>query len=324
MNYTDKDLKDASIIALRDCMGLQKSETLLIVTDELKREIGLALHNAGKELCKESMLIEIKSREIDGQEPPVPVAALMKLVDVVVCPTEMSLTHTNARREAAAQGVRFGTMPGINIDTMVRCLNADYEKIIALTDFIAAKLVGVSTIKVITEKGTNVVMPVKDRKILPSKGVMRNKGESGNLPSGEVYLAPWEDQTNGKLVIDGSMAGIGMIETPITIEIVNGYAETITGGKQAEQLTAMLDKIGRDARAVAEFGIGTNYKAILTGEILEDEKVFGTIHIAFGNNISMGGRIAVSSHLDGLVKEPDVYFDDELVMKKGKMIGFEI
>ena len=324
MNYTDNDLRDASIIALRDCMGLQKTETLLIVTDELKRDIGLALHNAGKELCKESMLIEIKSREIDGQEPPAPVAALMKLVDVVVCPTEMSLTHTNARREAAALGVRFGTMPGINIDTMVRCLNADYEKIIALTDFIAAKLVGVSTIKVITEKGTNVVMPVKDRKSLPSKGVMRNKGESGNLPSGEVYLAPWEDQTNGKLVIDGSMAGIGMIETPITIEIVNGYAESITGGKQAEQLTAMLDKVGRDARAVAEFGIGTNYKAILTGEILEDEKVFGTIHIAFGNNISMGGRIAVSSHLDGLVKEPDVYFDDELVMKKGKMIGFDI
>ncbi|HPV56142.1 MAG TPA: aminopeptidase, partial [Tenuifilaceae bacterium] len=260
----------------------------------------------------------------NGQEPPASVSAMMKAVDVVVCPTEMSLTHTNARREAAALGVRFGTMPGINIDTMVRCLNADYEKIIALTDFIAAKLVGVSTIKVVTEKGTNVVMPVKDRKILPSKGVMRNKGESGNLPSGEVYLAPWEDQTNGKLIIDGSMAGIGMIETPITIEIVNGYAESITGGKQAEQLAAMVDKVGRDARAVAEFGIGTNYKAILTGEILEDEKVFGTIHIAFGNNISMGGRIAVSSHLDGLVKEPDVYFDDELVMKKGKMIGFEI
>lgn len=324
MNYTDKDLRDASIIALRDCMGLQKTETLLIVTDELKREIGLALHEAGKELCQESILVEIKSREINGQEPPASVSAMMKAVDVVVCPTEMSLTHTNARREAAALGVRFGTMPGINIDTMVRCLNADYEKIIALTDFIAAKLVGVSTIKVITEKGTNVVMPVKDRKILPSKGVMRNKGESGNLPSGEVYLAPWEDQTNGKLIIDGSMAGIGMIETPITIEIVNGYAESITGGKQAEQLTAMLDKVGRDARAVAEFGIGTNYKAILTGEILEDEKVFGTIHIAFGNNISMGGRIAVSSHLDGLVKEPDVYFDNELVMKKGKMIGFEI
>ncbi len=324
MNTSNKDLANASIIALRDCMGLQKHETLLIITDEIKREIGLALHEAGKHLCKESLLIEIKSREINGQEPPAQVAALMKTVDVVVCPTAKSLTHTDARREAVKLGVRVGTMPGITTDTMVRCLNADYNKIIALTDFIAAKMVGVKNIKVITEKGTNVTMPVSDRMIIPSKGVLKNKGESGNLPSGEVFLAPWEDQTNGKVVIDGSMAGIGIVETPIVVDIINGYAEKITGGKEAQQLTEMLDKVGRDARAVAEFGIGTNYKAILTGQILEDEKVFGTIHIAFGNNITMGGRIAVSSHLDGLVKEPDVYFDDVLIMKKGKMLGFEV
>jgi leucyl aminopeptidase (aminopeptidase T) len=263
------------------------------------------------------------SREINGQEPPKQISELMKQVDVVVCPTAKSLTHTDARREASKLGVRVGTMPGITVDCMVRCLNADYDKIVALTDHIANKLVGVQNIRVVTEKGTDLIMPVGGRQILPSKGVMRNKGESGNLPSGEVYLAPWEDKTNGKLVIDGSMAGIGMISTPITIDIINGFAESITGGEEAERLVALLDKSGRDARAVAEFGIGTNYKAQLTGMILEDEKVFGTIHIAFGNNISMGGKISVSSHLDGLVNFPDVYFDDELIMEKGKMLGYE-
>ena len=142
--------------------------------------------------------------------------------------------------------------------------------------------------------------------------------------SGEVFLAPWEDKTQGRVVIDGSMASIGMINTPIVVDIVDGYAENITGGEEAKRLVEILDKSGRDARAVAEFGIGTNYKAKLTGLILEDEKVFGTIHIAFGNNITMGGRISVSSHLDGLVKEPDVYFDDQLIMKKGKMVDFEM
>lgn len=324
MESNQNQLRESSIIALRDCMGLQPHETLLVVTDELKREIGLALHEAGRDLCKESMLIEIKSREINGQEPPEAVANMMKMVDVVVCPTSKSLTHTDARRNAVKEGVRVGTMPGITIDAMARCLSADYEKIISLTDFIAEKMEGISTIRVVTEKGTDVTMPVKDRKIIRSKGVLRNKGESGNLPSGEVFLAPWEDQTNGKLVIDGSMASIGMIETPIVVDIVNGYAESITGGNEAAKLVEILDKSGRDARAVAEFGIGTNYKAKLTGLILEDEKVFGTIHIAFGNNITMGGRISVSSHLDGLVTEPDVYFDDKLIMKKGKMVGFEI
>ena len=324
MTQTQTELQKASIIALRDCMGLKPEETLLIITDEIKREIGLALHEAGKDLCKESILIEIKSREINGQEPPASVSEMMKMVDVVVCPTAKSLTHTDARRNAVKEGVRVGTMPGINVDTMVRCLNADYDKIIGLTDFIAEKLIGVKNIRVVTEKGTDINMPVEGRNILPSKGVLREKGESGNLPSGEVYLAPWEDQSNGTVVIDGSMAGIGLIEEPIVIEVVNGYAEKITGGRQAKQLAENLDKVGRDARAVAEFGIGTNYKAILTGHILEDEKVFGTIHIAFGNNLTMGGRISVSSHLDGLVKEPDVYFDDKLTMTKGKILGYEL
>lgn len=318
------ELQKAAIIALRDCMGLMPDETLLIVTDEIKREIGEALHQEGKKLCKESILVEIKSREINGQEPPAAVTEMMKQVDVVVCPTAKSLTHTDARREAVKVGTRVGTMPGITVETMIRCLNADYEKIISLTDFVIAKLQGVKNVRVVTAKGTDVTMPIEGRNVLPSKGVLRKKGESGNLPSGEAYLAPWEDKSNGRVVIDGSMAGIGMLDEPIVIEVVNGYAEKITGGAQAKQLEETFNKVGRDSRAVAEFGVGTNYKAILTGQILEDEKVYGTIHIAFGNNITMGGRIAVSSHLDGLIKEPDVYFDDVLVMSKGKILGFEL
>lgn len=316
------ELREASIIALKDCMGLKKEETLLVITDEEKREIGAALHEVGKELCKESMLIEMKSREINGQEPPPQIADMMKKVDVVICPTKRSLTHTDAKREAAKMGIRVGTMPGITIDCMVRCLNADYDKIVALTDYIAEKLKGVETIRVVSEKGTNISMPVKDRMIIPSRGVLREKGQSGNLPSGEVFLAPWEHKTNGVIVVDGSMAGIGMIKEPVTIEVVDGYAEKIYGGTQASEIAAMLDKSGKEARAIAEFGIGTNYKAKLTGMILEDEKVFGTIHIAFGNNISMGGNISVNSHYDALVKEPDVYFDDEIIMEKGQMKNY--
>lgn len=314
-----EELKKASKKALKDYMGLKKEETLLIITDETEREIAFSLLEEGKMLCKEAFLVEMKSREINGQEPPPQIAELMKKVDVVICPTQKSLTHTDARREAVRFGVRVATMPGIQIETMVRCLNADAEKVIELTKKIAEALRKTSEIKVVTEKGTNITMPMKDRLILESTGVLKNKGESGNLPSGEVYLAPWEDKSNGKIVIDGSMAGIGMLESPITVEVINGYAENIEGGKEAKKLTALLDKAGREARAVAEFGIGTNYKAELIGEILEDEKVYGTIHIAFGNNKSMGGIISVGSHLDGLIKQPDVYFDGKLIMKKGNL-----
>jgi aminopeptidase len=315
------ELYAASLKALKDYMGLASTESLLIITDGTKDEISRSLLKAGKEICNEAFLIEMKPRETNGQEPPDQVAQLMKLVDVVICPTDKSLTHTRARIEAAAAGVRVATMPGIEIETMVRCLNADYKKVIDLTRYIAGKLINSSAIRVVTEKGTDIRLPMKGRKVLESTGVLRNKGESGNLPSGEVYLAPWEDKSNGKVVIDGSMAGIGMLKSPLTIEVVDGYAEKIEG-EQAHQLINMLDKSGREARSVAEFGMGTNYMAKLIGEILEDEKVFGTIHIAFGNNKSMGGRIDVKSHLDGLVTEPDVYFDEELIMKKGKLLNY--
>jgi leucyl aminopeptidase (aminopeptidase T) len=89
---------------------------------------------------------------------------------------------------------------------------------------------------------------------------------------------------------------------------------------EAEQLIALLEPFGPDGRNVAEFGIGTNDRASLTGIILEDEKVMGTIHIAFGDNKSMGGSVGVASHLDGLITQPTVWFDDRKIMESGGLL----
>ena len=150
--------------------------------------------------------------------------------------------------------------------------------------------------------------------------MFRQRGEWGNLPTGEAYLAPLEGQSSGVVVVDGSMAGVGVTQQPIRIVVENGYATEITGGPEAQTLIALLEPHGRDARNVAEFGIGTNDRARLTGVILEDEKVMGTIHIAFGDNKSMGGTVGVPSHLDGLVKQPTVWFDDRKIMEDGRFV----
>ena len=132
------------------------------------------------------------------------------------------------------------------------------------------------------------------REAFASSGIFRERGQWGNLPTGEAYLAPLEGRSHGVVVVDGSMAGVGVVQTPIRITIEDGYATDIAGGPEAEALRSLLDVHGRDARTVAEFGIGTNDRAILTGVILEDEKVMGTIHIAFGDNKSMGGSVRVA------------------------------
>jgi aminopeptidase len=106
----------------------------------------------------------------------------------------------------------------------------------------------------------------------------------------------------------------------LQIEVKDGYATKITGGAIASKLNKMLDEVGKDARNIAEFGIGTNPSAKLSGVLLEDEKVMGTIHIALGNNKSMGGSVNVPIHLDGVVKKPTVYLDGKLLMKDGKLL----
>ena len=314
------ELYSASLIAVRDCMGVKPGEKVLIVTDEPLRTIGYALWKAAKDFGNEVLLVEILPRTSNGAEPPVEVAELMKMVDVVLCPTSKSLTHTDSRRSASASGVRIGTLPGVTEEIMIRCMNADYNKIAARTFALCKLLEKASTVRVTAPAGTDIIMPIQGRTAHASSGLFREKGEWGNLPTGEAYLAPIEGQSEGIAVVDGSMAMVGMVKTPIRIQVKRGYAEDISGGEEAQRLIALLEPHGKDARTVAEFGIGTNDKAILSGVLLEDEKVMGTIHIAFGDNKSMGGSVRVASHLDGLITRPTVWLDDTMIMNNGKVL----
>jgi leucyl aminopeptidase (aminopeptidase T) len=317
------DLLSASIIAIRDCLGAKAGEIILVVTDEPLRTIGYALRQAAQDLGHEVLLIEMLPRKTNGEEPPAQVAELMARVDVVLCPTSKSLTHTDARRNASAAGARIATLPGVTEAIMIRCMNADYHRIAERTHRLCALMEQTAVIRVESPAGTDLRLPIAGRRAHASSGLFRERGQSGNLPTGEAYLAPIEGQSSGVVVVDGSMAGIGLVSQAIRIVVEDGYATDITGGAQAEQLVGLLEPHGRDARNVAEFGIGTNDRAELTGVILEDEKVMGTIHIAFGDNKSMGGSIRVASHLDGLVTHPTVWFDDRKIMEAGRLLVVE-
>lgn len=315
------ELLSASLIAVRDCMGTKEGESVLVITDEPLRKIGQALRLAARELGHEVALVEILPRKTNGEEPPPQIAELMKQFDVVLCPTSKSLTHTDSRRAASAAGVRVGTLPGVTEEIMVRCMNADYSAIAERTHQLCRRLRETNVVRVTSPAGTDVVMPIGGREAHASSGLFRERGQWGNLPTGEAYLAPVEGQSQGLVVVDGSMASVGMTTEPIRIRIEDGYATEITGGAEAARLIELLEPHGRDGRNVAEFGIGTNDRAMLTGVILEDEKVMGTIHIAFGDNKSMGGSVRVASHLDGLVRDPTVWFDDRKVMENGRLLA---
>ncbi len=313
-------LDRASRIAIKDCMGAKKKENVLVITDENKREIGISLYENAMKLGHEALLVEMKSREINGEEPPDYVADLMKKFDIVLCPTTKSLTHTDARRNASAKGVRVATFPGITKDVMIRGLNADYKKIAALTNKLKRRIEKTKEVRVTTAKGTDITMKVANRKVIPSKGLFHKKGEGGNLPTGEAFVAPVEGTTEGVFIADGSFAGIGVLKNVVRVKVEKGLATEITGGTEAKKLWKMVSKFGDKGKNIAEFGIGTNDKLRLSGMLLEDEKVLGTVHIALGDNKTMGGKVHVPLHLDGVIKQPNVYFDGKKIMEKGKLL----
>ena len=314
------DLHRAALVAVRDCMGVQPGERVLVITDEPLRTIGYAIRGAAVALGNDVTLVEMLPRKSNGEEPPAEIAWLMTQVDLVLCPTSKSLTHTDSRRAASAKGVRVATLPGVTEEIMVRCMNADYHRIAARTARLCELMTTTSVIRVTAPAGTDITMPMAGRTAHASSGLFRDKGQWGNLPTGEAYLAPLEGQSQGVVVVDGSMAGVGKVREPLRIVVKDGYATDVTGGEAAETLISLLAPHGLDARNVAEFGIGTNDRAIITGVILEDEKVMGTIHVAFGDNKSMGGSVRVASHLDGLVTSPTVWFDDRKVMDAGRLL----
>jgi leucyl aminopeptidase (aminopeptidase T) len=313
------DIDSAVRTVLVDCMEIQQGEDVLVVTDPAKRAIAEAIVATARELGAEVVLMEMSERESHGSEPARSAAAAMLDCDALLAPTSKSLSHTEARKAASDNGARVATMPDITEEMLVRTMSADYHSVKQRSDAIAKLLTDGKEVWISSSQGTDVVFSIEGRKGLSDDGHIARPGAFGNLPAGEGFIAPVEGMTNGRLVFDGSVWPIGRLETPLTVDVVDGYATSFSG-PVGEQFRSILDKHGPEAFAVAELGIGTNEAATLTGNVLEDEKIIGTIHVAFGDNHSFGGTIRVSSHQDGVVLQPTADIDGTRLLEDGRLL----
>ena len=299
------------------CLAVKPTEDVLIITDDSRLTIGTALYEGAKELGCEALLMVMKERELSGEEPPRTVAEAMKAADVVICPTAKSLTHTNAKIEAQKTGTRVATMPGITDEMLLTgAMTADYEQVEQFTLRLTEMLSRADS-ATIQKDGHTLTLDLKGRRGVASTGVFRHKGNSGNLPSGEAYIAPVENGSNGSVVVDGSFGDIGLLGSPIQLTVRDGKLVDIQG-QDADKLSVLRES---EANAtLCELGIGANYAARLRGILLEDEKAYHTIHVAFGTNDDFGGTNKATCHMDGIIKNPTLYLDDVLVMRDGEYL----
>jgi leucyl aminopeptidase (aminopeptidase T) len=319
----DTALAQAARNVVENCLAIQAGEIVSIVTDSAdpgRIEIARAFWEEARGKGAEVILAEMLPRKNSGEEPPAPIAQLIAESNVVLCPTTKSLSHTQARRNASGRGARIASLPTITKEMVIRCLTADYGSIAVLTKRVAEKLSRGSTFKVESELGTSLELERQSRTVGADTGLLTQAGDFGNLPAGEAFFAPMEGSANGKIVFDGSVADLGKLAEPIELQVEHGIARIVSTSAAAQELERYLSAHGPDAYNIAELGIGTNDRAIVSGHTLEDEKVLGTVHIALGNNAGMGGTISVPIHLDGVIRNATLYVDGELLLDKGTLV----
>lgn len=323
-------LKKVSEKVIHECMGVSRGERVLIIADTEKQRIGEALFKAAIEAKSEAMFIIILPRSHHGEEPPGGVSELMKLMDVIIAPTAFSLTHTQARREASKMGVRIATMPDITEKMLTSGgMTADYHAVYDRIENAFDQIRLAKVAHITTKLGTNLKMTISEDRWVKDTGILQKRGDYGNLPGGELFLAPNEGTANGVLVVDGAMAGVPELDKPIKITIKEGFAEKIEGGLAAHRLreilimaSGKLKESGDNPKLVfniAELGIGMNDKAKVIGSPLEDEKVLGTVHVALGDNSTFGGTVQAGVHLDGIIMKPTLRLGKVELIKDGKL-----
>ena len=304
---------------VRQCMGVSPGEDVLVICNPVTEEIGALMRIEAQGDGADATLAVISERESHAAEPPRPVAAAMAAADVVLAPTIQSLSHTAARKAASDAGVRIATLPGVTEEMLARLMNGDLDEMRRRGWAIVNRLNSGSQVRITCRHGSDLTFSIEGRHGIVDAGELTAKGAFGNLPCGEGFIAPVEGTAKGTLVVDGSIAAVGLVESPVRLTVEAGHLTGATGNEGAK-LMELLTPHGPGGTNVAELGIGTNEEAILTGNILEDEKIFGTAHVAFGASAGIGGTVQVPVHLDVVVKEPTVEIDGEAVLGGGELL----
>jgi leucyl aminopeptidase (aminopeptidase T) len=317
---TTEALDRAVRTVVRDCLGVQPGEEVLVVCNPVTEELGALLRIDAQAEGAEAMLAVISERDSHAAEPPTTVAAAMLAADVVVAPTIQSISHTAARKAATESGVRVASMPGVTEEMLARVMGADMRQLRERGALVSTLLSNGSEARITCPHGSDLRLGLEGRTAINDAGVLTERGAFGNLPCGEGFIAPVEGTGQGTLVVDGSIAGIGRVEKPVELTVREGHLTDATGPDGA-RLLELLRAHGPDGTSVAELGIGTNEEATLTGEILEDEKILGTAHVAFGASAAIGGTVQVPVHLDCVVLEPTVEIDGEPIVQSGELLA---
>jgi leucyl aminopeptidase (aminopeptidase T) len=317
---TDRtDLDRAVSAVVNDCLRVAAGENVLVIANPATLGLGERLRGEAGRAGADAVLALMAERDSHAAEPPPTIAAAMRAADVVLAPTVQSLSHTASRKAASEAGTRIATLPGVTEEMLARVMSADMGELRRRGAAIAAALNAGSQARITCANGSDLTLGLDGRTAIPDAGELGAAAAFGNLPCGEGFVSPDDAACEGTLVVDGTIAGVGIPTEPVTLTVAGGRLVEATGPEGAA-LLELLRRHGEEATTIAELGIGTNERAEMTGNILEDEKLLGTAHVAFGASQAIGGRIQVPVHLDCVILRPVVSIDGTEIVRGGELL----
>jgi leucyl aminopeptidase (aminopeptidase T) len=326
-------IKGARLV-VETCFAVKAGDAVLVICDEDHRREAEAVAGVAVSLGAYPVVADI-SHHVSAalasmkvpMEPAKNLAAAMEASDVIIITTNLEWANRFAHVNPVAASVEKGAKIGSVEEGMAEwdLTKEDIDQTVARAEKLMAALEGVEWVRVTNPAGTDVKVCIKDRpplKVVPIKGA----GEMmGPVPLwGEVAYAAVEDKTDGVIVVDGIMLGVGVfgsLQNTITWVIKNGRAVEITGGAEAERLRSVVAGSDENANVVAEFAMGTSTKSPRGSA--SEKGLLGTVHFALGDNSHCypGGCSHSSLHLDGNLLNVTVETGDgRVLIKDGEMV----
>lgn len=302
------------------------SQKILLLYDDTTGDVVTLFRSAILKSGKSVEMVKLDTGNCHGTEPEERVGERMLHNDAVICLTQYSMAHTKARKRAEQKGISFLSLPEYTIDLLNNpAIYADYNGLVPIVKKYSDLLTVGKKLWIETKKGTSLYMNIENRIGNCCPGITSGEFLLASPPDIEANVAPVENETNGRLVIDGSITDkrLGLLNEPVILEIKEGHICDITSSnmEQERNVKAIFENVkDRKAYMVGEFGIGFNNCAELCGNMLVDEGSQGCVHFGMGSNWTIGGENRVPFHLDFVLREPTVKIDDKVVIEQGRLL----
>ncbi|NTV48950.1 MAG: aminopeptidase [Geobacteraceae bacterium] len=221
---------------------------------------------------------------------------------IIIALSNNSTSHTRYRALACAAGCRFASLPHFDPEMFHTSMTVDWSALVVRTAKLVESVNKAEWIHVTTPNGTDMNICKQGRYAKGDDGLLTAPGSFGNLPAGEAYLAPLEGKCHGVMVIEWGPTR--KLDEPLRLIIENGAVVKIDGDDPHRARLEARFAEDVNCRNIAELGIGTNDKASRPDNVLEAEKILGTIHIALGDNTGFGGTVSAPFHEDYVFYQP--------------------